>query len=636
MSTDLFISQPVAQNASTRIQSDKIGTSGSERSAGIESFHDSPEGDRDNFLSTLKQVTQDRSPTQRPERAAGSPSDQTTPRESGDKIDDASGHGAAPADTSVQSEPDEQPDSVATEWNLASFIKLLETLGFNPAAETSDLQSMANANPADKDLTAAVESLIARLQQLQAGPAVDLKSGFEQLQQFISTSLRTADGVSIQGISSSQVNELAQINQWLKGLTAGLQAPPETFGLLKEESTAGVNSVGTIPVQAAGSAETVVNPHALNSSSAGVNSVEAIPVQAAGSAETVINPHALNGSSAGVATNHASEHSAVLSQSENRSEADPKFSTDHQSLVAKTDPDSKASPAVEISVADGSKTKEPMGDGRDLKHANRAELPGRIALAPDQDQAGLRDAPSVKPSASSGPDPAVVKMSESQNQSAAGAEPLSKVFQETQLLKEGGVKAASGSTEETVSKVIKTEPGSTDNGLLNSSGHNLQKAVEPAAVQKEIEAGQSGLRNQTLDQIVRQAAIHLRNGQHEAQIDLKPDFLGHIRLQVISANNQVTVKILAEHGFVKDMIESNFHQLKGDLQQQGLEVDKLEVTVSRDSEDSGNYKDKLAQSKARPNNADRQKEDPPAKEKKQETAAPVRTAKGAPTVDYFA
>ena len=38
---------------------------------------------------------------------------------------------------------------------------------------------------------------------------------------------------------------------------------------------------------------------------------------------------------------------------------------------------------------------------------------------------------------------------------------------------------------------------------------------------------------------------------------------------------------------VRDMIENNAHQLKADMQQQGLDVDKLEVSVSRDSDESG-------------------------------------------------
>jgi flagellar hook-length control protein FliK len=606
MSTNLFFSQPAAQNLPTGIRSDKMGPSGSDRSARIQTFHESPKGDRDHFLTTLKQVTRDRVPTKRPEPTVESRLNKPTAGVGGSKIDGSSDHEAAQVGTSTQTGQDEQPDPMTTEWNLAALTKLLESMGFRNATETSDLPNMVDANPADNDLITAIESLIARLQQHQFGLTADLKAGLADLQQFVTTALRPADGVFGQGLWPSQVSDLAQINQWLNGLTAGLQAQGENFGLLSGEGTTGVNSCG------------------------------AIAAQAAGSAETMVNSLTLNGSSPGTVTSQSTEHSAVLPQSENRSEADPKLSSDSQAAVAKINHDSKAAPAAENAAAQAHKTKEQMGSGSDPQHASRTVVSGRITTAPDPDKAGMRDAASVKSRASTGPDPAAVKMSESQIQSASGAEPLSKVFQETQLVKGGIVMVASGATEEAVGKVINTEAGSNDNGLLNSAGHSMGKAAEPATVQKEIKADQSDLRNQTLDQIVRKAAIHLRNGQHEARIELKPDFLGHIRMQVISASHQVTVKILAEHGFVKDMIESNIHQLKADLQQQGLEVDKLEVTVSRDSEDSGNYKDKLAQSKTRSNNGDWQNEDPPAKEKKRENTAPVRTADGAATVDYFA
>jgi hypothetical protein len=85
------------------------------------------------------------------------------------------------------------------------------------------------------------------------------------------------------------------------------------------------------------------------------------------------------------------------------------------------------------------------------------------------------------------------------------------------------------------------------------------------------------------NQIVQKAVLSLHNGQHEVQIDLKPDFLGHIRMQIVSEGQQVAIKIVAEFPFVKDMLENNLHQLKTELQTQGLDIDELEVSVAHDS-----------------------------------------------------
>ena len=163
-----------------------------------------------------------------------------------------------------------------------------------------------------------------------------------------------------------------------------------------------------------------------------------------------------------------------------------------------------------------------------------------------------------------------------------------------------------------------------------------KKPAKAAPSPKETESGQRIRRNQTLDQIMRKAAIHLRNDQHEAIIDLKSDFLGHIRMQVICENQKVTVRFLVEHVLVKDMIERNLNQLKTDLQQQGLEVDKLEVTFSGDSDESGSSKEKLAQWRAGQGNADHRKNDEWKDRQQKDARHPSRTAINAATVDYFA
>ena len=125
----------------------------------------------------------------------------------------------------------------------------------------------------------------------------------------------------------------------------------------------------------------------------------------------------------------------------------------------------------------------------------------------------------------------------------------------------------------------------------------------------------------------RLAAVHLRDGQHEVIIDLKSDFLGKIRMRVISENQQVTVRILVEHGWVKDMIESNLHQLEADMQQQGLEAGKLKVAVACNPEESGSSKEKHVRGQSGQGHADRRKND---------REQPSRSVKDTVNIDYFA
>jgi flagellar hook-length control protein FliK len=176
--------------------------------------------------------------------------------------------------------------------------------------------------------------------------------------------------------------------------------------------------------------------------------------------------------------------------------------------------------------------------------------------------------------------------------------PITKMIHDSILAKENQLKIDAILSDELGGKVIKVDVGTNnDNGLLSSQNQNVEKAFEATSLSRHIDSGQESLRNQTLDQIVRKAVIYIRNGQHAAKIDLKPEFLGHVRMQVITENHQVSIKIFTEFGFVKDMVENNIQQLKTDLQQQGLNVDKLEVAVSDDTDEHKNRQQKTGQSK---------------------------------------
>jgi hypothetical protein len=103
-------------------------------------------------------------------------------------------------------------------------------------------------------------------------------------------------------------------------------------------------------------------------------------------------------------------------------------------------------------------------------------------------------------------------------------------------------------------------------------------AADGAEMEKSARSDRGGI----LDQIVFRAAYRLRNGQSQLRLDLKPEFLGNLRMQISTRKQMVTLKILAEHPLAKEVIETHLHQLKTDLLQQGLEVDDIEVALGDD------------------------------------------------------
>jgi flagellar hook-length control protein FliK len=223
-----------------------------------------------------------------------------------------------------------------------------------------------------------------------------------------------------------------------------------------------------------------------------------------------------------------------------------------------------------------------------------------------------------------------------ENSLTGESSPVSKLINDAQVEKDNPLKGNITPGDEAGTRVVKLEAGTNDSGQLTSQSQTFDKTLESASAAKEAEAAQRELRSDTMGQIVRRAVIQIRDGQHEARIDLKPDFMGHVRMQVITENQQVTVKILTEFGFVKDMIENNIQQLKADLQQQGLEVDKVDVSVSRDSQGNKHQQENAEHAK-NPHREEKSSDRDNDREGQHERPdrSPLR-AEGLSTVDYFA
>ncbi len=590
MYNELFLAPASSQNLTSGFQGEKkIGAGGAGRSARTQSSVKPMNGEHQSFLATLEQASRDRglqdavAPAGRTRSSNGkemaaSGKLQGGVQPPGDGFDEVSAETALPENLA-----DTETHPNLSFGDFAAIIDALEAMGFYQSAGGSDLQASAPAGQMEGPDLAAIKLLIGRIQQNQLVPSAELKAGFQRLQQFVATLLAgnmaaAPDGNPGNDFSPEQLSDLARIGEWLKALGAGLEVDKNVAGDLPGEGGSDEKYSATVAGGTRGADTPPVNPpeKTVNSKEAGIFS--------------------------------SPDHSGVASSAEDRKEADPaKFQN---------------AAAFKNEVGDASSRKELQDVMPDARALSRTEDPNQMSAEADR---GQRNGGEVKPE------------SRSQTQSAsAGEGPLSRLLQDSQPAKEGDFKVQTGISEEATGKVIKTEAGTNDSSLFNSAGQHAEKAAETLSAPKEGAAGSNNLPTQTLDQIVRKASIHLNSGQHEARIDLKPDFLGHVRMQVIAENHQVTLKILTEHGFVKDMIENNIHQLKADLQQQGMTIDKLHVAVSSDPDEFGNPKEKLFGSRSRQEAAARDRHERPADEKPKDSGRSFRRADGSVTVDYFA
>lgn len=90
-------------------------------------------------------------------------------------------------------------------------------------------------------------------------------------------------------------------------------------------------------------------------------------------------------------------------------------------------------------------------------------------------------------------------------------------------------------------------------------------------------------------QIMEKLKVSVKPDLSEVRILLRPEQLGEVSLKIATQNGIVTAQFIAESQKVKEIIESNFNQLRDMLSEQGVDVGALEVNVSNSDEEKTTY-----------------------------------------------
>ncbi|NEZ43179.1 flagellar hook-length control protein FliK [Paenibacillus alvei] len=77
--------------------------------------------------------------------------------------------------------------------------------------------------------------------------------------------------------------------------------------------------------------------------------------------------------------------------------------------------------------------------------------------------------------------------------------------------------------------------------------------------------------------IVKQLRFSKLGSVSEAKISLYPEHLGQVDIRLTMHNGQLTARFMTEHGLAKEMLEQQMSMLRGALQTQGIQVEKIEV-----------------------------------------------------------
>lgn len=101
---------------------------------------------------------------------------------------------------------------------------------------------------------------------------------------------------------------------------------------------------------------------------------------------------------------------------------------------------------------------------------------------------------------------------------------------------------------------------------------SVEQAVE--AVLPEVDA------ENVVRQLVERIEVTVTEDVSSFEMQLNPEHLGKINLQVVAKDGMVTAQIATENAAVKEVLESQIVILKESLNNQGIEVEAVEVTIA--------------------------------------------------------
>jgi flagellar hook-length control protein FliK len=149
--------------------------------------------------------------------------------------------------------------------------------------------------------------------------------------------------------------------------------------------------------------------------------------------------------------------------------------------------------------------------------------------------------------------------------------------------KDGSRKEAAEATYEPINNHNKM-PDSKEAAVRQEQNIMLDKVAEIQNQAAAVKAKPPG-RVEIISQIVKKAEVIITGAQSEMNIQLEPENLGRLTLKIAVERGVITAKFTAESNEVKQAIESSFNELKDMLQEKGLEIQNLTVSVGHNSKE---------------------------------------------------
>lgn len=132
---------------------------------------------------------------------------------------------------------------------------------------------------------------------------------------------------------------------------------------------------------------------------------------------------------------------------------------------------------------------------------------------------------------------------------------------------------------------IKAEIGQGD-GPRNTANFNLTDAVKTA------ESGEKTFRGylpaSLVEQVGKQISRSILRGDQVLRLQLKPPELGRVKIEIDIKDHTLKLAMMTDHNSVRELLLNNVHELKEALIQQGVKLEKLDVQINYNFDQSLN------------------------------------------------
>lgn len=143
------------------------------------------------------------------------------------------------------------------------------------------------------------------------------------------------------------------------------------------------------------------------------------------------------------------------------------------------------------------------------------------------------------------------------------------------------------------------------------------------------------LPDQSMEKIIKNILYSVKNNQAEVKIDLRPEILGHMRVQIVSKDNKIKISIATETQYVKEIIENSLSRLKTEFINSKLDIDKLDVFIGNESFKDNENKNEFKNRKIDFNEEKLSKMEPPVLNESRGENISLHVTDATSRIDYY-